>query len=45
MVSIKSIWESHVPTDEIIIKTQLEHIKPFKCFARSEERRVGKEFR
>ena len=33
MVSIKSIWESHVPTDEIIIKTQLEHIKPFKCFA------------
>ena len=33
MVSIKSIWESHVPTDEIIIKTQLEHLKPFKCFA------------
>jgi len=33
MVSIKSIWESHVPTDEIIIKTQLEHFKPFKCFA------------
>lgn len=33
MVSIKSIWESHVPTDEIIIKTQLEHVKPFKCFA------------
>jgi hypothetical protein len=33
MVSIKSIWESHLPTDEIIIKTQLEHLKPFKCFA------------
>ena len=33
MVNIKSIWESHVPTDEIIIKTQLEHVKPFKCFA------------
>jgi len=33
MVSIKSIWESHVPTDEIIIKTQLEHVKPFRCFA------------
>lgn len=33
MVSIKSIWESHVPNDEIIIKTQLEHLKPFKCFA------------
>jgi hypothetical protein len=33
MVSIKSIWESHAPTDEIIIKTQLEHVKPFKCFA------------
>lgn len=33
MVRIKSIWESHVPTDEIIIKTQLEHVKPFKCFA------------
>ncbi|KDN55312.1 PD-(D/E)XK motif protein [Flavobacterium seoulense] len=33
MVSIKSIWDSHVPTDEIIIKTQLEHVKPFKCFA------------
>ena len=33
MVNIKSIWESHVPTDEIIIKTQIEHLKPFKCFA------------
>lgn len=33
MVSIKSIWESHVPSAEIIIKTQLEHVKPFKCFA------------
>jgi hypothetical protein len=33
MVSIKSIWESHIPTDEIIIKTALEHVKPFKCFA------------
>jgi hypothetical protein len=33
MVSLKSIWESHFPTDEIIIKTQLEHVKPFKCFA------------
>lgn len=33
MVSIKSIWESHVPSDEIIIKTQLEILKSFKCFA------------
>jgi hypothetical protein len=33
MVSIKSIWESHFPTDEIIIKTQLKQVKPFKCFA------------
>ena len=33
MVNIKSIWESHVPTDEIIIKTQIELVKPFKCFA------------
>jgi hypothetical protein len=33
MISIKSIWETHIPTDEIIIKTQLEHVKPFKCFA------------
>jgi hypothetical protein len=33
MVNIKSIWESHVPTDEIIIKTQIEDTKPFKCFA------------
>lgn len=33
MASIKSIWESHVPTDEIIIKTQLEQVQPFKCFA------------
>lgn len=33
MVRIKSIWESHVPTDEIIIKTRLEYVKPFICFA------------
>jgi hypothetical protein len=33
MVSIKSIWESHIPNDEIIIKTQLEHVKQFKSFA------------
>lgn len=33
MVSIKSIWESQVSTNEIIIKTQIEHVKPFKCFA------------
>ena len=33
MVTIKSIWESHVSTDEIIIKTQLENVKYFKCFA------------
>lgn len=33
MASIKSIWECHVPSDDIIIKTQLEHVKPFKCFA------------
>ena len=33
MVSIKSIWESHIPSEEIIIKTQLEHVKSFKCFA------------
>lgn len=33
MVKIKSIWESHVQTDEIIIKTRLEHVKHFNCFA------------
>jgi hypothetical protein len=33
MASIKSIWESQVSNDKIIIKTQLEHVKPFKCFA------------
>ncbi len=33
MVRIKSIWESHISTDEIIIKTRLEDVKPFMCFA------------
>jgi hypothetical protein len=33
MLSIKSIWESHIPTDEIILKTQIEQVKKFKCFA------------
>lgn len=33
MFSVKSIWDTHVPTSEIIIKTRLEHVKPFKCFA------------
>lgn len=33
MASIRSIWDSHVPSDKIIIKTQLEEVKPFKCYA------------
>lgn len=33
MVNIKSIWESHIPDGNIIIKTQIKHVKPFKCFA------------
>lgn len=33
MIKIKSIWESHIPTDEIIVKTQIENIKLFKCYA------------
>ena len=33
MVSVKSIWESHIPSGEIIIKTQIKHVKGFKCFA------------
>lgn len=33
MIDIKSIWASQTPTDEIIIKTRIEEISQFKCFA------------
>jgi hypothetical protein len=33
MLNIKSIWESHLPNDEILIKTQIESVKSFKCYA------------
>ena len=33
MVNIKSIWESHIPDGNIIIKTKIEGVKQFKCYA------------
>lgn len=33
MIDIKSIWASQTPTDEIIIKTRIEEISQFKCYA------------
>jgi hypothetical protein len=33
MIDIKSIWASQTPTDEIIIKTRIEEIPQFRCFA------------
>lgn len=33
MIDIKSIWASQTPTDEIIIKTRIEEIYQFKCYA------------
>lgn len=33
MTAIKSIWDSHVASSEVIIKTQLDDVLPFKCFA------------
>lgn len=33
MIDIKSMWANQTPTDEIIIKTRIEEIPQFKCFA------------
>ena len=33
MIDIKSIWANQSPTDEIIIKTRIEEIPQFKCYA------------
>lgn len=33
MVNIKSIWENHKPTGDIIIKTRIDEIQHLNCFA------------
>lgn len=33
MISIKSIWENHKPTGDIIIKTRIDEILHLNCFA------------
>jgi len=33
MIDIKSIWENHKPTGEIIIKTRIDEIPHLNCFA------------
>lgn len=33
MINIKSIWENHKPTGDIIIKTRIDEIPHLKCFA------------
>lgn len=33
MINIKSIWENHKPTGDIIIKTRIEEIPNLNCFA------------
>jgi len=33
MIDIKSIWANQSPTDEIIIRTRIEEIPQFKCYA------------
>lgn len=33
MINIKSIWENHKPTGEIIIKTRIDEIPHLNCFA------------
>lgn len=33
MISIKSIWENHKPTGDIIIKTRIDEIPHLNCFA------------
>jgi len=33
MINIKSIWENHKPTGEIIIKTRIDEILHLNCFA------------
>jgi hypothetical protein len=33
MINIKSIWENQKPTGDIIIKTRIDEIKHFNCFA------------
>jgi hypothetical protein len=33
MINIKSIWENHKPTGDIIIKTKIDEIQHLNCFA------------
>ena len=33
MINIKSIWENHKPTGDIIIKTRIDEIPHLNCFA------------
>jgi hypothetical protein len=33
MINIKSIWENHKPTGDIIIKTKIDEIRHLNCFA------------
>jgi len=33
MINVKSIWENHKATDEIIIKTKIDEISHLNCFA------------
>jgi hypothetical protein len=33
MINIKSIWENHKPTGDIIIKTKIDEIPHLNCFA------------
>lgn len=33
MINIKSIWENHKPTGDIIIKTRIDEIQHLNCFA------------
>lgn len=33
MINIKSIWENHKPTGDIIIKTRIDEISQLNCFA------------
>jgi len=37
MINIKSIWENHKPTGEIIIKTRIDEISHLNCFAATNE--------
>lgn len=33
MINIKTIWDNQIPAGEIIIKTRIEEISQFKCYA------------